>query len=165
MRWSTFWSRQLAAGSAQLDDYASSAVVRPDLHFNLYDMRGISPWHTTYGPGRRDSRMSYMWYSLRVASTYWRKGWRVSGMRQLGKGLHAIQDTYAHGNAHPLVHLADTGRNAMWRRVQRALPWAIKKRRTRYSHFDNPHFKPWRVRGTENITVWCMRGFRNRTGF
>ncbi|MDY0087953.1 MAG: RHS repeat-associated core domain-containing protein [Coriobacteriia bacterium] len=139
--WSTTLASWVAYGSADLDRYATSAVKKRWWHFNAWDHSVWNVERVTFGVGRKDSRRDYFQRQFRSAVLKWKTN-RKDSLIELGRGIHAIQDCYAHGNAHPGRHLADQ----------------------KSQYFDNSGYKPWRVSATRNMTLSLLTSFAVKVG-
>ncbi|MCL2654896.1 MAG: DNRLRE domain-containing protein [Coriobacteriia bacterium] len=99
-----------------------------------------SPWNTaTFGLASKDTRRDWYnnYYSL--AKKTWKSNTTKAAI-YLGYGLHALQDSYAHGNITPAAH---------------QLPRATA------SYWDNPKQKPWRYSSAYSATCSVMKAFSN----
>ena len=116
------------------------------IHFNYGQKRAktlpfgtSNPWgKATFGPLSPDSRVNFYNKYLSKAKIYWRQKKPTSAAFNLGIGLHALQDSYAHGNIHPLSH---------------QFPISTAK------NWDNPGVGGPRFERAEAKTITCMKAF------
>lgn len=77
-----------------------------------YDRYGLPVWNPSelrFGPAQPDSRSMFAQDQLNRAVASWRAGDHKNGAIRVGMGLHALQDSWAHGNVGwRLVHAVDS---------------------------------------------------------
>ena len=147
---------------AWLADYniSTNPVTGTYIHFNLSRYRPYSLARSEYAVsfpyvwGRDDSRLSFASRAGREARYLFARSLRArrvdayylrrNAAKWLGLGMHAIQDTYAHGSMHPLYHTKNLD-NPNWRS-----PW---ERRMGYS-------RGWRARSAISKSRSYLRSFR-----
>ena len=124
-----------------------SAAVFPETmqyHFNMkdtgryhYAYKSVRPWR--YSRMRNgDTRISFAYKKLKQASSEWNKKQWSAYKQSLGKGLHSVQDTYAHLNIWPWEH--QTGEHA--------------------AHYDDKdQLGAWRYSNTIKATELYLRDF------
>ena len=105
-------------------------------------VNGYDAWQrASFGPMKKDTRVNFYNSNFGAAKIFWRNGMRTEAARSLGFGLHAMQDTYAHGNLKPLAHQFPLQRGFF------------------HNYWDNRNKKPWRYNSAYWKTVACMRDF------
>ena len=117
-------------------------AVRPSgvqLHFNMTPKDGqlmlftSNPWSKArFAPGLKDSRIKKFKQHRSLAEKAWKRGNKMTAVYELGYGLHAIQDIYAHGNILPIQHKrADSTRHFWDTRTKNRSRWSNATTETR----------------------------------
>lgn len=108
---------------------------------------------TVFELDRVDSRRGYAVRQRDLAVELWNRNdmrtySRRQGLFELGLGVHAVQDAYAHGNVEPLVH--------GW--------YGFVLRDGRFDDPDPPYNIARRVERAKNNTVGYLNKFADRVG-
>ena len=116
-------AQAIGQGASSLDDTLNSAAIPSNwhMHFNMadspsredtrltyfrnqsylaYNETGITPLYSTFADGM-NTPSGYRRASKRTATSLSKS---LSGAKNFGKGLHAIEDIYAHGSLTPVEH-------------------------------------------------------------
>jgi RHS repeat-associated protein len=150
------WSKEGWAATVGLGAWYTDQMIpwEAEAHFNLQasPRRQADRWlNASFGPGSCDSRVRWMSTRFSLAVGLWKLRRRHDSLLQLGIGLHAVQDTYAHGNAFLLAH-----------QFEPASTLALSHRN--HQKWDDPGESPWRVAATRNLTVRWLRMFARTVG-
>jgi hypothetical protein len=95
-----------AEGARALDNPATSAVARPDYHFNIYHTAAYNYPHThSVFWDAQDTRIQGFDYWMGQAAKEYSAGRYTTAAHKVGNGLHCIEDISGHGQMAPSCHL------------------------------------------------------------